>query len=149
MGGIDGLMSTVAQDPSYLRRLPGAKDAVEAILAMTVQDGARITELGEAFKAQAYAMQKTSWGKQKISPSQTRLDEAATYGRARAKPAAPVLTRAVDNGVIAPSLASAQGEWGADWGAGADKGRMAEKNAEVVRFTRRTPSRSAAFRWRS
>lgn len=132
MGGIDGLMSAVAQDPSYLRNLPGAKEAVGAILAMTVQDGARITELGEAFKSQAYAMQKTSWGKQKISPSQTRLDEAATYGRARAKPTAPILARAVDNGVIAPSLASAQGEWASDWGAGADKGRMTEKNAEVV-----------------
>lgn len=132
MGGVDGLMSKVAQDPSYLRRLPGAQQAVDAILAMTVQDGARITALGEAFKTQAYAMQKTNWGKQKISPSQMRLDEAATYGRTRAQPAAPVLTRAVDNGVIAPSLASAQGQWSADWGAGADKGRMTEKNAEVI-----------------
>ncbi|WP_428410056.1 hypothetical protein [Hyphococcus sp.] len=132
LGGIDGLMSAVAQDPAYLRKLPGADDAVKAVLAMTVQDGARITELGEAYKTQAYALQKTSWGKAKISPSQTRLDEAATYGRSRGAPAAPVLVRAENNGVLAPALASARGQWAADWGAGADEGKMTEKNAEVV-----------------
>lgn len=132
LGGVDGLMSQVAQDPAYLRKMSGADDAVKAILAMTVQDGARITELGEAFKTQAYAMQKTSWGKQKISPSQKRLDEAATFGRKRGAPAAPVLARAENNGVLAPSLASAREEWAADWGAGANEGKMTEKNAEVV-----------------
>ncbi len=132
LGGVDGLMSSVAMDPAFLRNLPGAEDAVNAVLAMTVQDGARITELGEAFKTQAYAMQKTSWGKQKISPSQSRLDEAATYSRSRGAPAAPVLTRAETNGVLAPALASARGEWSADWGAGADQGKMTEKSAEVV-----------------
>ena len=132
LGGVDGLMSSVAQDPSYLRSLPGADEAVRAVLAMTVQDSARITQLGEAFKTQAYAMQKTSWGKQKISPSQSRLDEAASYGRARAAPAAPIFARAENNGVLAPALASAREEWSADWGAGADEGRMTEKNAEVV-----------------
>ncbi len=132
LGGVDGLMSKVAQDPAYLRNLPGADEAVRAVLAMTVQDGARITELGEAYKTQAYAMQKTAWGKAKISPSQKRLDEAATYGRSRGAPAAPVFVRAENNGVLAPALASARGEWAADWGAGADEGKMTEKNAEVV-----------------
>ncbi|GJL91319.1 hypothetical protein [Hyphococcus sp.] len=131
-GGVDGLLSSMAQDPEFLRNLPGADEAVKAVLAMTVQDGARITELGEAFKTQAYAMQKTSWGKQKISPSQSRLDEAATYGRSRGAPAAPVLVRAENNGVLAPALASARGQWSADWGAGADQGKMTEKNAEVI-----------------
>ncbi|MFC2954095.1 hypothetical protein ACFOOP_19315 [Marinicaulis aureus] len=132
LGGADGLLSHLAQDPSYLRQLPGANDAVKAVLAMTVQDGARIAELGEAFKSQAYAMQKTSWGKQKIGSSQSRLDEAAVYGRKRGAPAAPVLARAENNGVVAPSLASAREEWAADWGAGADEGKMTEKNAQVV-----------------
>ena len=40
--------------------------------------------------------------------------------------------RAETNGVLAPALASAREEWSADWGAGADEGRMTEKNAEVV-----------------
>jgi hypothetical protein len=49
LGGVDGLLSSVAMDPAYLRNLPGADEAVKAVLAMAVQDGARITELGEAF----------------------------------------------------------------------------------------------------
>ncbi len=132
LGGIDGLMSNTAQDPGYLRKLPGANDAVRAVLAMTVQDGARISELGEAFKTQAYAMQKTSWGKQKISPSQKRIDEAATFGRSRGAPAAPHFAHSSSKGVLTPALASAQEEWSADWGAGAEEGKMTEKNAEVI-----------------
>lgn len=132
LGGVDGLMSRAAQDPAYLRSLPGADKAIAAVLAMTVQDGARITELGEAFKAQAYAMQKTSWGKQKIPPSQSRLDEAASYGRSRGAPVAPQFAYASHNGVLAPALASAREEWAADWGEGAGQGKMTEKNAEVI-----------------
>ncbi len=132
LGGVEGLMSSAAQDPNYLRNLPGADKAVKAVLAMAVQDGARITELGEAFKTQAYAMQKTSWGKQKISPSQKRIDEAANFGRTRGAPPAPHFAYASNNGVLAPSLASARKEWAADWGEGAGEGKVAEKNAEVI-----------------
>ena len=81
LGGQDGLLSNLAQDPSYARNMPGADKAIAAVLAMTAQDGARITALGEAFKSQAYAMQKTKWGKQRISSSQERLKEAAKYSR--------------------------------------------------------------------
>ncbi|PQA85809.1 hypothetical protein CW354_19885 [Marinicaulis flavus] len=132
LGGVDGLMSHAAQDPDYLRNLPGADKAVRAVLAMTVQDGARITELGEAFKTQAYAMQKTSWGKKKISPSQKRISEAATFGASRGAPPAPHFAYASNDGVLAPSLASANEEWAADWGEGAGQGKMTEKNAEVI-----------------
>ncbi|WP_425411045.1 hypothetical protein [Hyphococcus sp.] len=132
IGGVDGLMANVAADPTFLRNLPGAQEAVNSIVAMTVQDGARITELGEAFKTQAYAMQKTSWGKKRISPPQSRLDEAATYFRSRAKPATPIFERAVDEGVAPPALASAKAEWAADWGAEGGQGRITEKTAEAV-----------------
>jgi hypothetical protein len=132
LGGVDGLMSQMAQDPNFLRNLPGADKAVAAVLAMTVQDGARITELGEAYKTQAYAMQKTTWGKQKIPSGQTRLEEAATYSRSRGAPLAPQFAYASSNGVLAPALASAKGDWAADWGEGAGQGKMTEKNAEVI-----------------
>ncbi len=132
IGGRDGLMAHIAEDPKYLRNLPGADEAMNAILAMAVQDSARITELGDAFKAQAYAMQKTSWGKKRISPPQSRLDEAVSYGRSRAEPATPILQRAGSDGVMAPALASAKQEWAADWGAEGGQGRVSEKNAEDV-----------------
>ena len=132
LGGRDGLLSNLAQNPRYASQLDGADQAIEAILAMTMQDGARITALGESYKQQAYAMQKTSWGKKRIAPSQNRLNEAADYSRTRSAPAMPNLQREVDGGAVAPSLASASGHWGADWGASADKGRMTEANAQVI-----------------
>lgn len=132
LGGKDGFMSNLAQDPSYARKMKGADKAVEAVLAMTMQDGARITALGEAFKSQAYAMQKTAWGKKRIASSQERLNEAARYSRSRGDANAPRFDRAVDGGVVAPSLASAQGEWSADWGQSNARGRLTESNAQVI-----------------
>ena len=133
LGGRDGLMSNLAQNPRYASGLDGAEAAIGAILAMTVQDGARITSLGEAFKEQAYAMQKTSWGKQRLSSSQDRLNEAAAYGANRGAPVAPTLASVGKNGAVAPSLASANASWEADWGAGgADAGQMSEANAQVI-----------------
>lgn len=132
LGGREGLLSHLAQDPSYARRLPGAKSAVDAVLAMTARDGARIAALGEAFKAEAYAMQKTKWGKQRIADSQARLKEAAKFQRGRGAPDAPALEHSSNGGVVAPSLASASGEWAADWGEQAPAGHMSEANAEVI-----------------
>lgn len=132
LGGRDGLMSNLAQNPRYASSLSGADEAIESVLAMTVQDGARITSLGEAFKEQAYAMQKTSWGKKRLPSSQARLKDAAAFGKKRAEPTAPTLAKFGDNGAVAPSLASASGSWGADWGAGAGSGRMTEANAQVI-----------------
>ena len=132
LGGQDGLISNLAQDPTYARKMPGADKAIAAVLAMTAQDGARITALGEAFKAQAYAMQKTKWGKQRISSSQDRIKEAAKYSSGRGAAKAPDFDHKADGGVIAPSLASASGQWSVDWGKSAPAGHMSEANAEVI-----------------
>ena len=132
LGGRDGLISNLAQDPSYAAKVAGANEALEAILAMTAQDSARINALGEAFKAQAYAMQKTSWGKKRIAPSQTRINEAANYSRDRGAPVMPAFDHATSGGVTAPSLASAQGQWDASWGASERSGKMTEGNAKAV-----------------
>lgn len=131
LGGRDGLMSNLAQNPRYASKLDGADEAIKAVLAMTVQDGERINTLGESFKEQAYAMQKTSWGKKRLPSSQARLKEAAAYGEKRNALATPTLAR-LEDGVGAPSLASASSSWGADWGAGAGSGRMTEANAQVI-----------------
>ncbi len=132
LGGAKGLLSNLAQDPSYARKLPGAKTAIAAVLSMTANDGARIAALGEAFKTQAYAMQKTKWGKQRIAGSQERIKEASTYRRKRGAAAAPTLARSTDGGAIAPSLASANENWGANWGEDAPASAMSEKNAQVI-----------------
>ena len=133
MSGKDQLLSNIAQDPGFVRSLDGADDAIAAILAMTASDGARITALGENFKAQAYAMQKTKWGKQRIAGSQKRISDADAYSKKRASPGAPALSRSSEGGVMAPSLASASTtHWGSDWGEQAPAGRMREANAKAV-----------------
>ena len=132
LGGRDGLLSNLAQNPRYASGLGGANDAIEAVLAMTVQDGTRITALGESFKEQAYAMQKTSWGKKRLPSSQTRLSEAAAFGAKRGAPTMPTLASVTENGVVAPSLEKTSGSWEANWGAGGGSGRMSEANAQVI-----------------
>jgi hypothetical protein len=132
LGGAKGLLSHLAQDPSYARKLPGAKAATAAILAMTAHDGARIAALGEAFKTQAYAMQKTKWGKQRIAGSQERIKDASAYRRKRGAATAPALVHSSEGGVIAPSLASANANWDANWGEDAPASAMSEKNAQVI-----------------
>ncbi|MEQ8936776.1 MAG: hypothetical protein RIE56_13385 [Amphiplicatus sp.] len=132
LSGRDAFFAKLAADPTYARKLPGAKDAVQRVLAMTAQDAARYTTLGEAFKTQAYAMQRTSWGKQKIPSSQERLSEAAKYAKSRPAATTPVLQAATKGGVTAPMLASVDRAWSPDWGAEGSAKANPEQNAQVV-----------------
>lgn len=132
LSGADAFFAELAADPTYPRKLPGADEAVARVLAMTAQDAARYSTLGEAFKAQAYAMQKTKWGVAKIPASSARLSDADSYGRSRASAQTPTFASVTDNGVTSPALDSAEGPWGADWGKSAGAGRMTEPNAEVI-----------------
>ncbi|MCA8888293.1 MAG: hypothetical protein KDA46_05665, partial [Parvularculaceae bacterium] len=130
--GADAFFAKLAEDPGYPRTLPGADDAIKRVLSMTSQDMTRVITLGEAFKSQAYAMQKTSWGKQKIPSASTRLSDAASYARQRPAATAPALAAVTEKGVTAPSLASATSSWDPDWGAKASAGKMTEPNAQIV-----------------
>jgi hypothetical protein len=132
LSGADAFFAELAADPSYPRRLDGASEAVSRVLAMTVQDTARFSTLGEAFKAQAYAMQKTKWGVAKIPASSARISDADSYGRSRATAKTPAFASVTDKGVTSPSLASVEGAWGPDWGKAVGSGRMSEPNAEVI-----------------
>lgn len=122
----------LTKDPSYPRQLKGADEAVSRVLAMTMQDTARFATLGEAFKEQAYAMQKTSWGKSKIPASSVRLSDAESYARARPSATTPVLAATTEKGVTAPGLTSAEANWNPEWGKGGGTGRMTEPNAQVI-----------------
>lgn len=134
LGGRDGLIANLSSDPQFVRNMDGAEQAIAAVLAMTAQDGARITALGEAFKAQAYAMQKTKWGKQPLRVSSTeRISEATQFGKGRGTAPAPQFERLNEDGVVAPALASAKtGAWDPNWGEAAPTGHMSEANAEVI-----------------
>lgn len=130
--GRDGFLARLAADPSYARKLKGAEAATEKVLQMTAQDAHRFTTLGEAFKTQAYAMQKTAWGKQRIAASSARLSEAEDFARKRAPAATPPLKASMSKGVIAPVLASADSAWSPAWGAAGSAGENSEPNAQVI-----------------
>lgn len=130
--GKDYLLSQIAMDPAYLRNLKGADAALRNVLEMTAQDASRFHALGEAFKQQAYAMQKTSWGKERIAASSVRLTDAEKFARSRPGSTAPALSAETSKGVTAPSLASAQGSWARDWGATGSARARVEPNAQVV-----------------
>ena len=130
--GKDAFVAELSANPRMASELPGAEAAIERVLSMTVQDGARIVTLGESFKTQAYAMQKTKWGKARIKPSSVRLSDAEDFANARPAPATPSFPSPDKGGVAAPALANMEGHWAPNWGSNGDKGSVSEPNAQVV-----------------
>lgn len=132
LAGKDALLAAIAADPAYPRKLKGAEKAVAQVLDMAAQDAARFNALGEAFKVQAYAMQKTSWGKKAIAASSARISDAEKFARSRPAAPPPSLQSETSRGVTAPALASADGAWSPGWGAQGSPGRNSEANAQVI-----------------
>jgi hypothetical protein len=132
LAGADAFFAKLAEDPAYPRQLNGANEAISRVLAMTTQDTARVAALGEAFKEQAYAMQKTKWGVAKISPSASRINDAESFARARPSATVPSLAATTEKGVTAPGLASGDAAWSPEWGKSAGAGNINEPNAQVI-----------------
>lgn len=130
--GRDAFFAKLSEDPRYPRKLDGADAAIERVLIMTARDAHRFNKLGESFKTQAYAMQKTKWGKKRIASSSKRIGEASDYASSRPAPAVPTLTSSTNNGVTAPVLASATETWDYNWGEEGSFDRVNEPNAQAV-----------------
>ena len=130
--GKDAFFAKLSEDPSYPRKLKGANAAIDRVLTMTAQDARRFTTLGEAFKSQAYAMQKTKWGKKRIAASSKRIGEASKYASTRPSAAPPDMEPSTDDGVTMPTLSSADETWAYDWGADNASGRMKDAKAQVI-----------------
>lgn len=130
--GRDAFLARLSADPSYPRKMKGADEAIARVLSMTAQDVTRFSTLGESFKSQAYAMQRTAWGKARIAGSAERLTEADAFARTRPAAAAPSFQPATSKGVTAPALASASDAWAADWGARGAPGANSHANAQII-----------------
>jgi len=130
--GRDGLVANLAADPSYPRKMKGADAAIARVLAMSAMDAARYNALGESFKTQAYAMQKTKWGKARIAASSKRINEADGFRKGRGAPATPAFSRSTNGGVTAPQLASIDAAWSPDWSAETSAGVRQEPHAQVI-----------------
>lgn len=132
LGGHAGLMSNIAQDAQFLRGLEGTDRAIANVLACVARDSARIINVGESFKSQAYAMQKTAWGKKRIAASQERIGDADEYRLNRSAPVMPGLGGPNDGGVTSPSLAGASTDWQTSWGETAPSGAMHNANSHAI-----------------
>ena len=130
--GKDAFYAKLAEDPTYPSQIEGADAAIDRVLAMTARDAERFTKLGESFKEQAYAMQKTKWGKQRIASSSKRLSEASAYANKRPAAEAPAMQAATNKGVTAPMLASIDEQWAHDWGPTSSARRSNDPNANAV-----------------
>lgn len=130
--GRDAFFAKLAEDPTYAGKVAGADLALQRVLSMTAQDAARFSALGESFKQQAYAMQRTAWGKSKIPAGAQRNAEAAQFGAARPAKPMPASQAVTSDGVTAPMLNSLDGAWAPGWGASAPAPRDIEPNARVV-----------------
>lgn len=132
LAGADLFFARLAADPAYPRQLAGANEAMSRVLAMTMQDTTRFTTLGESFKEQAYALQKTKWGVAKIPPSSSRISDAESYARSRPSATLPSLASTTEKGVTAPGLSTSDSAWKPEWGKAAGAGSMSEPNADVI-----------------
>lgn len=132
LSGADALFSDLNADPASIRSIKGADKAASRVLAMTAQDAKRIVDLGEAFKSQAYALQKTGWGKAKVPPAAQRLSEADRFAKSRPAATPPTMASVTENGVTAPGLSGADQLWKPEWGKGGGSGRMNDADAEAL-----------------
>ena len=132
LGGRDAFFAKLSADPTYARSLDGAQQAMERVMNMTARDSARITALGEAFKTQAYAMQKTRWGKARIASSKNRINDADGYKSARNPGQTPAVPGEEADGVVTPSLAAVHQNWSGEWGAAGPAAVPGEKNADAI-----------------
>ena len=133
LAGRDAFIAKIAADPFYPRIMPGADEAVAAIVAMTNNDGLRITSLGESFKSQAYAMQKTRWGKRKIASGSQRIGEAEAYAQSRPGMAMPHLEKVLAHGVQTPGVTNtAEVTWTPAWGHTSARLSAASSDADRV-----------------
>ncbi len=110
-------LAKLSANPRYPRTMPGADKAITAIMEMALNDSLRMSSLGENFKSQAYSMQKTRWGKRRLSSAQTRLGEAESYRNSRPGMAIPQFARTNIQGVTQPGVATSDAyNWSTAWG---------------------------------
>jgi hypothetical protein len=95
--GRDAMISALAGNPAYARTLPGGNDATKLVLDASAADGARIVEVAERYREQAYTLQRQRWANA-VAPAQ-----AARVQRVRNLAAAGSTAASVSD--VSPRLA--------------------------------------------
>jgi hypothetical protein len=109
-------LAELENNPAMIRNIPGASDAVAAIMAVSASDATRISRTGANYIQAAYSMQDTAWARRKIAEhGMARVDEALAFAAKRAWPAMPGLkAKSGRGGFVTPTLASVP-LWSASW----------------------------------
>ncbi|MEM9840088.1 MAG: hypothetical protein AAF830_13160 [Pseudomonadota bacterium] len=114
--GAEAFAAELNANPGIVRNLPGADQAIAAIMTFAASDAGKIRGAGDAFIAQAYDIQKVAWARKTIAENgMARVDEALTFAARRDWPTYAgrevVRTKA---GTLRPNLVS-YATWSGDW----------------------------------
>lgn len=128
--GTQGFLAKVRSNPQSLRYMPGADQAIDAIMDMAARDATKIQTVGDSYISNAYAMQNKGWAKKKISDGTSRVYEAESFSNSRARMGSPVLPVSAPAGIRSPGLAGTERTWNPAW---------SSSSAYVVRNPGATP----------
>lgn len=103
-------------NPAMVRDIPGAEQAIAAIMDMTARDATRIADLGQLYIDNAYELQQQAWARKKLPANgMARVNGAAKWAEARPWPAmAPRTAIRSKAGNFRPNL-DAQEDWSVTW----------------------------------
>lgn len=98
--GRDNVIAGLRNDPTYAGQLEGAEDARQAVLATVAGDVARLREISEQIKQQAYSLQSLDWAKTRSGDNSARLARLETIEGAVRAPGAETLASLGGPGAI-------------------------------------------------
>lgn len=82
--GKEEFIRELETSPAVVRNMPGANEAIEAIMKVATNDAAKIRKLGDSFIAEAYSMQKVAWARRELAEAgMERVDSALAFAAKR------------------------------------------------------------------
>lgn len=111
----EAFLTRLRMDPRSVRELPGAQEAIDAVMAITAKDATKINAIGETFIDRAYSMQNVGWAKRKLPEGMSRVYEARDYASSRERMETPLLPATVAAGAIVPTLGATEPPWQPLW----------------------------------
>jgi hypothetical protein len=112
----EAFLEELESNPAMIRNIPGAEQAVKRIMTVATNDSARLREMGDAFIASAYDMQKEPWARRELAlAGMQRVNSALSYAAKRdwANYSGRESQRG-KHGAIRPTLAS-HSSWSDNW----------------------------------
>jgi hypothetical protein len=114
-GGTEAFIAELEANPALVRNMPGAEEAVAAIMAFATNDAAKLRKVGDSFISEAYSMQKVAWAKAPINRGGTkRVEDALKFAATRRWADYDRKVKPNRHGAVRPDLFSLA-SWSPDW----------------------------------